>query len=398
LTALSIPRWTRRLVPLAALLLVAAACSTAVTGESWAGIATDGTSIFVAYQDKLFRVDATNPTSTGSSRWGYQFTGGVHSYQPPSLTDAALYVGGYDGKVYGFDKATGQILPGWTTTATGDKIIGGTAYDKATNLVYSPTGSKGLGAFDPKTGAEVAHFDGTAYGIWGAPLIVGDVVYTASLDHNLYALDSKTLAPKWKTPLDLGGAVAETPVYDGKGTLYIGTFNSEVLSIDISSGTGGKIVNRFKAGNWVWGSPVLDNGTLYFGDLSGNLYALDAGSFKVLWTAQDKENVGGIRGRVAVVDNVTLPSSPDVKRLVMAGSESKRLYAYDADTGKRIWVSALVLNDRILSNLLVVGQNVVFTTVNEDQILVALNIQTGQIQWQTKLSDLVTTLLPTPHS
>ena len=393
--ALKFPRWTRRLAPLAVLMVLAAACSTAVSGESWAGVSTDGTSIFLAYQDKLFRLDATNPTSTGANRWGYQIPGNAHSYQPPALSDTALYVGGYDGKLYGFDKTTGQPLPGWTPFNTGDKIIGGVTYDKGNDLVYSPTGSKGVGAFDPKTGAEVAHFDNMAFAVWGAPLVVGNVVYAASFDHNLYVLDSKTLALKWK--LDLGGAVGDSPAYDGKGTLYIGTFNSEVLSIDVSSGTSGKIINRFKASNWVWGSPVLDNGTLYFGDLNGNLYALDAGSFKVLWQAQDKVNPGGIRGRVAVVDNVAVQSAPNVKRLVLAGNESKHLYAYDADTGNRVWVSAITFNDRILNNLIVVGPNVVFTTVSEDQILVAYNIQTGQIAFQTKLSDLIATLIPTPH-
>jgi outer membrane protein assembly factor BamB len=34
---------------------------------------------------------------------------------------------------------------------------------------------------------------------------------------------------------------------------------------------------------WVWGGPALKDGTLYFGDLNGTFYAMDAANGKVVW-------------------------------------------------------------------------------------------------------------------
>src|SRR5262249_9442064 len=138
----------------------------------------------------------------------------------------------------------------------------------------------------------------TKYGVWSAPLVVGDTVYFASLDHNLYALDAGTLIYKWQ--FDIGGAAAEAPAY-AHGGLSIGTFNSKFLAIDTTTNPP-QLLHRFTTSGWVWGSPIVDTATntVYFADLNGMIYALDAKTFAVKWTASDKDNPGGIRGKLAL--------------------------------------------------------------------------------------------------
>jgi outer membrane protein assembly factor BamB len=71
-----------------------------------------------------------------------------------------------------------------------------------------------------------------------------------------------------------------TPAYSSDGTLYVGTFNNEILAI---SSENGKVPWRKPTDGWVWGGPAIKDGTLYFGDLSGAFYAMSASNGEVLW-------------------------------------------------------------------------------------------------------------------
>jgi len=390
---LKFKRWLRRLGLAAVALMLVAACGTPIAGESWAGLSTDGRYIYVAYKEQVFRIDlqaAPDPAdpTIRHADWFTQALNKPHFYAPPAFSDTAVYVGGYDDKFYAFNRTKGGLVNNWNLPTESDKVIGPATVSG--NLVYVGIGNQGVRVYDALTGQLVARYDNTKYGVWSAPLVVGDTVYFTSLDHNLYALAAGTLTYKWQ--IDLGGAAAEAPAY-ADGVLYVGTFNSEFLAIDATTNPP-KILHRFGTNGWVWGSPIVDSasGTVYFGDMNGMIYALDAKTFAVKWTASDTTNAGGIRGKLALVTTTKLNSDQSVSRLILAGGESKRAYAYNADTGKLVWVSALVMNDKILSDMVVVGSEVVFTTLNEDQLVVALNFNTGQTDWQLSLSKEVARL------
>jgi outer membrane protein assembly factor BamB len=388
---LKFKRWLRRLGLAAVVLVLVAACGTPIAGESWAGLSTDGHYIYVAYKEQVFRIDPTAaPDSAGNAhaQWFTQAPNKPHFYAPPAFSDTAIYVGAYDDKFYAFNRTQGGLLNTWNVPTATDKIIG--AATVAGNVVYVGIGNQGVRAFDTQTGQLVASYDNTKYGVWSAPLVVGDTVYFASLDHNLYALAAGTLTYKWQ--IDLGGASAEAPAYVD-GVLYVGTFNSEFLAISATNPP--QILHRFATGGWVWGSPIVDSGVVYFADLNGTIYALDAKTFAVKWTASDTANAGGIRGKMALVTNAKPTTDASASRLIITGGESKRAYAYNADTGKLVWMSALVMNDKILSDMVVVGSEVVFTTLDENQLVVALNVNTGQTDWQLSLSKETARFQPT---
>jgi len=307
-----------------------------------------------------------------------------------------LYTGAFDGNIYAFS-LKGGALPGWTPPVTGPaKLLG--AATLANNVLYQGMGDDGLRAYNPVTGQQLASYKGTKYGVWSAPVVANDTVYFTSLDHYLYALTAGTLYYKWQ--VDLGGTAADSPVYDpATGMLYAGTYSDEVVAVDTNQNPP-RVVRRFATGNWVWGSPIIDQGTLYFGDLNGKIYALDPNTFTVKWTAVHGDDVGGFRGRLAIVNDAhPIGSSKDATRLLLAGSENKRVYAYNADSGALVWTSALVMNDKILSNLLILKPDVVFSTQDENQLIVALNTDSGQIDWQVSLKSEVTRLpTATPQS
>lgn len=384
-------------------LIFVSGCSSVVTGESWANVSTDGKFVYVAYKEQVFKIDPNSNAGQNTDKrtvmWLKKLPNNAHFYAAPAVTDdGALFVGSYSRQLYAFRAENGNLWEGWQVPTYTDKVVAPVAVNG--DMIYVGVGDKGVRAYNRKTGQEYK-FDGTKYGVWARPLIIGDTVYVSSLDHSLYALNAATLEKRWS--IDLGGAIADTPSYDGAGTLFVGTWNSEVIAVDIT-GDQPKVINRYKTKNWVWAAPQYDDGALYFGDLSGTVTAIDAKTFQPRWEiAPETDAPGAIRGRVGLAREVPLiksvngkVSTETVPLMIVYGTEGKRAYAVDAK-GQRLWSSALTMSDKILSDVIIVAGSAVFTTNSEDQLVVALNLSSGQKDWQIRLADAQTVFQPTPQ-
>jgi len=224
------------------------------------------------------------------------------------------------------------------------------------------------------TGAEKAKFVDMGFGVWGTSLLDGDTLYVPSLDHHLYALDAATLAKKWD--VDTTGALYASPIkVDNK--IYIGTFTGEFQKIDIETQ---KIETTLKADAGLWATPLLENGLLYFGDLKGKLYAVDLATFTIKYSAADTESFGAVRGKMAVADTPAIQGTPS-ERLIFVGSENKFLRAYTPDLQLRYRQNT---EDRILSDLVIVGDKLVFSTMSDNQLLVGYNLVPFVEAWRIK--------------
>lgn len=115
----------------------------------------------------------------------------------------------------------------------------------------------------------------TGDSIEGSPAVVGDVVYVASMDKHLYAIDANTAKLRWKTKL---------------GTM--------------------------KA------SPAVRNGRVFVGDLEGKFYAVNAVDGVLLWTFETM-------GEIHAGANFTGDD-------LLVGSHDSTLYRLTAD-GKKVW-------------------------------------------------------------
>ncbi len=370
------------------LLLVLSACGTPIAGESWPGISTDGKYLYVAFKEHIFRVNPVPPagSATRQIEWLATAPNNAHMYGPPAIgSDGVLYEGAYDHKVYAFPQ-TAQPSPialgGTSTNGPADRFIGGALVDDTS--IYIGMGDKGVIAYNRSDGSVKWTYTDTQYGVWATPLLVDKVLYFGSMDHFIYAVDAETGKLQWKT--DLGGAIPGTPLYD-HGNLYVGTFNNELLSIGIRDG---KIANRFKTQGWVWATPIVKDGILYFGDLNGYLYAVDEANLTQKWSTTSTEYPGGIRGSavIAPVKN----GNGNTTNVVIVGSESKYLLAFDAATGAKFWVSSIAADDQILSDLIVLGNEVICTTPSDSEVVAAYDIATGQPNWRIILPSELTRL------
>jgi outer membrane protein assembly factor BamB len=363
-------------------LLLLTSCGAPPPGDSWPGISTDGKHIYVAFKEHIMRIDPVVNAPAGQQPtfrlidWLAEVPNKAPSYAPPAVdAEGNTYIGTYDHKVYAFDPS-GRPLPGWSAPTFTDKIIGGGQIKD--DLLYVPMGDKGVRALDRKTGIERWSFTTTRNGVWATPLVVDNTLYIASFDHNVYALDAKSGEPLWQ--VNLNGAIGGTPLYDN-GMLYVGTFANDLNAISVENR---KVVNTFRTEGLVWGTPVTKDGILYFGDLKGWVYALDLASWQVKWKVQDTEHPGAVRGRLALTQR---QENDKVQDVIIAGSESKYLRAYNAANGQVVWTSAIAAEERILSDLIVVGDDIIFTTLSPSQIVAAFSVQTGRLNWRVSLPD-----------
>src|SRR5271156_5468516 len=113
-----------------------------------------------------------------------------------------------------------------------------------------------------------------------SPAIASDgTLYFGSDDSNLYALDSNGRV-KWKFATD--GAVTSTPALAKNGTVYFGGTDHNLYAI----GADGKLKWKFTTGGQVFSPAIGADGTIYFQNGEGKLFAI-----------QDTENNGGLDGQ-----------------------------------------------------------------------------------------------------
>ena len=112
--------------------------------------------------------------------------------------------------------------------------------------------------------------------VWGTPVVVSDTVYVNTLGHKLIALDAATGKQRWVFDKPKG-ALAGSPNVQRRHAL-----RRLVRQPSLRRGCGhaGISAGSFNAKNWIWEGPAVVSGTLYFGDVSGNVYALDAATQK----------------------------------------------------------------------------------------------------------------------
>lgn len=181
----------------------------------------------------------------------------------------------------------------------------------------------------------------TAGPIVASPAIADGVVYIASMDTNLYAIDQGTGKEKWRYKSRM--PIASSPAVAG-GLLYFVSSTGALGAVDIKDGKIKWVLpteyeRKFEAKNLhgypsaaqtipdAWdiftSSPAVANGKVFFGSGDGGVYAVDAQTGVLQWKFSTNDVV---HASPAVVGNT-----------VYIGSWDSYLYALDADSGAVKW-------------------------------------------------------------
>lgn len=266
-----------------------------------------GTVYFGSGDGNVYAVDA----ESGSLRWKYKTGDVVHS--SPAVSNGVVYAGSWDTYFYALDASSGQLI--WKFK-TGDDakihlmtgiqgsaaIVGGT--------VYFGSRDANVYALNAKTGELKWKYANGSSWVISSPAIASDRVYfTTSDSYRFQALDA--VSGRALYSLRYGIYAFSSPAVAGSHA-YFGTFDGRLYDVDLEKqsysgrfATPGFYLNGKKylgpdgtlATESVWtgdtldslisdlrgkifsmgsiiSSPVVSNGSVYFGSVDGNLYAI----------------------------------------------------------------------------------------------------------------------------
>lgn len=378
--------------------LLLVACS---QENPWPGVSkTDDNEVFVSYERFIAKLDAN-----GKRVWVFPEKDERETmfYAPPVVDDGTVYVGDYNGNVYAVDRETGKEI--WAYKVGGTKLFGIANFGGSTDRVIAPIAiaenilfvpdELGVFALNKETGKLLNWKLDSDRAVWSRPIYVPAtedkpaMLFVASLDHSLYALDVSEIDLEdtvgkledaeeaevlWKA--DLEGAAAGQPTYDvERGILFVGTFGSKMLAV---SAEDGDILGEYETEGWVWEGPTLYDGVLYFGDIKGYLHVVtfNDGNFERIWSRQVAK--GKLRARPLVTDD-----------LVIVASDDNTIYAVRRDTGEREWERDV--ESKALADLFQIqgeeGWMLVTATANKDELVIALRLDNGNERWSYKHED-----------
>jgi outer membrane protein assembly factor BamB len=162
--------------------------------------------------------------------------------------------------------------------------------------------------------------------------VTSGVVYVASADHNLYALDAESGNEIWR--FETKAAIMSTPLV-ANGKVFIGGCDRKLYSVDAATeeerlaanarenGSASDLTRDVssvfeEAGNWFWTQALVHNGEIWVGCLDHNVYVLSAQTLELV---AEIPTGGMVYAPPVVVDG-----------LVIVGSQDGKIYAIKPDT------------------------------------------------------------------
>ena len=190
----------------------------------------------------------TLDAETGAQIWAAQVASRCEPNAGPEVAAGKVFFGCNDGKVYAVDAASGSAL--WSFSTGSGKLLraaptyaDGVVYvGGAESCAHGYPGcmylSSAAHALDATTGVELWRFPTGGY-VGTKPAIVDGIVYFASYDRQLYAVNATSGVQKWMfraVGLQDGYCFEGSPTV-ANGLVYIGSWEKNFYAIDAETGT-----------------------------------------------------------------------------------------------------------------------------------------------------------------
>ncbi len=349
------------LVSLAALLL--SGCSTG-RGASWPALTSDGELAYLAGGSYVYAIRL----SDGTEVWRFPAKANrkLAFYAAPALTPEGHLIIGSSGTTHtlfsldpaSLDPESGEPLIDWTFDDARDRWIAAPLVTETG--IYAPNVDGNLYALDFQ-GRPLWSEPFSAGGpLWSRPASDGEHLYVASLDHRLFAVDAATGQAVWADSVTLDGALAGSPALGDSGTLFIGSFGSHMHAVDATTG---HIRWSIPTKGWVWGGPVVNNQTVYFGDLEGYFYALDTENGEQRWPSIQPD--GSVIGTPLVLDEQ-----------IVFTTEAGSVYAV-SETGEILWSTQV--GGKLYAPPVLAGDFILVAPLEADFLIAALDRNGNQV-------------------
>ena len=288
--------------------------------------------VFVAgYNGRVYAISADR----GVQHWVYppsgvvtKFVGGLTLYKN------VLYIGGVDGKVYALDAATGT--PVWAEPfATGNEIYATPVADGDT--LYVGSYDKNMYALNISDGTEKWHF-ATGGAINCAPVIQNGVVYFGSFDRNFYAVNAADGSLAWKSKDSAGKWYWANPVVSNN-IIYAANFDGKVYIYDAA--TGNPVITPVDLGAAIASTPVIAGGKLFVatedGKSDSKIWTIDTTTYtpKLIKDLKDM-NTSGYTNKL-VYAPLDLGQDASGNNILYIHTHDNTLIALNTDTEVILW-------------------------------------------------------------
>jgi len=200
-----------------------------------------------------------------------------------------------------------------------------------------------------------------------APVVAGRILYFSGGDQ-LVALDAESGALKWKFPADqpLTGTIKASPAVYGD-IVYVASTDNNLYALNAADGI---LKWTYPTGGAIRSSLAVSERTIFFGSDDNSLHAVDADTGETAW-----------RGPFATKDDVAIPPAVGSGYVVFVASDGT-MYGANAGSGAMRWDYRLPLIPS--RSAPVISSEVVYIAAGSN--LYAIGLKTGRLRWVTPFS------------
>lgn len=253
--------------------------------------------------------------------------------------------------------------------------------------------------------------------LFSTPAVSNGIVYLASLEGRVYALDAALGIEKWKEPYKIGGEIQASPLV-AQGKVFIAA-TDKIFALDALEGKAAW-AQPFQAAGRVWAKPSIDDteASLFFGTMDKDFYALNASTGNLKWTFKTEGAIlttplvykgkiyfGAFDGNLYALNPTArekgLPFPAQGEWLFKAGdwiwtgpirdgdtlyfaTTRGRVYAINALSGKPVWPNAFEISSSFKSNPVIYKDALIIAS--EEGRIYSLNLGNGQMKWASPSS------------
>lgn len=221
------------------------------------------------------------------------------------------------------------------------------------------------------TGAEVWTFDQAKGWFIGKAKAAGDIILAPSSDRSLYALDDSG-SLMWKFSKDF--ALWGQPVVEGD-SVYFGSLDHKVYALNLQTG---ELLWEVQLSGAINASPLFDpeTGLLYVGSLGKEMVAINAESGKISWSYPEDGTISSVWATPILQEG----------QLIFA-DETGKIISLDPKTGSFNWT--IEAGAKMMGGLLAIEGG--FVTVMEDGTVRAFDYERNPLWTRTINGELYTT-------
>lgn len=297
--------------------------------------------------------------------WTFEVGEGIES--TAALVDGMVYVGGLDGVLYALSFDTGEEM--WRYQA-GDEIKSSPSVRDG--VVYVGDESGLFHAVGAKDGKKLWTFT-TDAGVIASASFAGGGVIVGSQDNSLYSVKPQDGSLRWKVETDsFVYATAAIAQVDGREVALVAGCDGLLRALDVRDGS---LVTSVAIDAYVGASPVVGNGRAYFGTFENNVLAVDLAAGEVVWRYTNPERQFPYYSSAAYTP----------ERLVIGGRD-KLVHGLEPATGKAAWTWSA--GARVDSSPVIAGGIAWLGTGSGD--VVGLEIKEGHKVWSYATGSSIT--------